>query len=145
VGISKLDLHAKLLFRIFCSHGMRAGTLGGKLTIILFYPLTRTLHTWVGKKEKVKDVLSCDNESLLRKLQTVISEVQVNWIVAFIEKLQMLILLCKTQKLSWAHFKPQGSRTLTMRSLPAWITRFHLGNNQWDTPQWEWLETKRSP
>jgi hypothetical protein len=40
----------------------------------------------------VKDILSCDNESLLRKLQTVISEVQVNLIVAFIEKLQMLML-----------------------------------------------------
>jgi hypothetical protein len=36
VGISKLDLHAKLLFRIFCNHAKRAGTLGGKLTIILF-------------------------------------------------------------------------------------------------------------
>jgi hypothetical protein len=40
----------------------------------------------------VKDVLSCDNESLIRKLQTVISEVQVNLIVAFTEKLQMLML-----------------------------------------------------
>ncbi len=56
----------------------------------------------------MKDVLSCDNESLLRKLQTVISEVQVNLIVAFIEKLQMLMLLCKTQKLSWAYFNHGG-------------------------------------
>jgi hypothetical protein len=46
----------------------------------------------------VKDILSCDNDSLLIKLQTVISEVQVNLIVAFIEKLQMLMLVVQNSE-----------------------------------------------